>query len=51
MNLSREFWMSVRHALLILLGGIEKELGYTTPPQNTKACREFCKEHYKPDTP
>ena len=25
--MSRDFWLSIRHALLIVLGAIEKELG------------------------
>ena len=44
MTLSCEFWMAVRHALLIILGAIEKELqrlgkiGLTT-----KECRQIAK--------
>ena len=44
MNLSCEFWLTVRHALLILLGGIEKELqrqGHLE--MTTKECRQIAK--------
>ena len=40
MTLSREFWMSVRHALLILVGAIEKALDIEP---STKDCRELAK--------
>ena len=44
MTLDSEFWMTVRHALLILLGGIEtklKELGKIS--MTTKECRQIAK--------
>ena len=44
MNLTCEFWMTVRHALLILLGGIEKELkAQGRLDRTTKECREIAK--------
>ena len=44
MNLSCEFWMTVRHALLILLGGIEKALKDEGALElTTKECRQIAK--------
>ena len=44
MTLTCEFWMTVRHALLILLGGIEKELVRAGKlDRTTKECREIAK--------
>ena len=40
MTLDREFWMAVRHALLILIGAIEKALGIDP---TTKECRQIAK--------
>jgi len=37
---SRDFWVAVRHALLILVGAIEKELGIEP---STKECRDRAK--------
>ena len=43
-NLSCEFWMTVRHALLILLGGIEKALKDEGALElTTKECRQIAK--------
>lgn len=43
-NLSCEFWMTVRHALLILLGGIEKALKDEGVLElTTKECRQIAK--------
>ena len=42
MTLTCEFWMTVRHALLILLGGIEKELkAQGKLKRTTKECRQL----------
>ena len=40
MTLDREFWIAVRHALLIIVGAIEKELEICP---TTKECREMVK--------
>ena len=42
--MSRDFWVAVRHALLILIGAIEKELGVSP---TTKECREWERAHRK----
>ena len=48
MNLSCEFWMTVRHALLILLGGIEKELQKLGRLDlTTKECRQIAKREHR----
>ena len=48
MNLSCEFWMTVRHALLILLGGIEKELQRLGKLElTTKECRQIAKREHR----
>jgi hypothetical protein len=48
MTLSCEFWMTVRHALLILLGGIEKELKQAGKLDlTTKECRQIAKREQR----
>ena len=48
MNLGCELWMAVRHALLILLGAIEKELQRVDKLDlTTKECRQIAKREYR----
>jgi len=42
--ISKEFWIAARHALLILVGAIERELGVNP---TTKECRDREKAHRK----
>ena len=48
MNLGCEFWMAVRHSLLILLGAIEKELQKIGKLDlTTKECRQIAKREHR----
>ena len=48
MTLSCEFWLAVRHSLLILLGAIEKELQAQGRLElTTKECRQIAKREYR----
>lgn len=46
MTPDREFWIAVRHALLILVGAIEKALGIEP---TTKECRQIAKREQRID--